>query len=294
MAAPQKVDSFGCSLNKLGGDFSITTGNLSFHRKLSREAALGRIALDASDRGFLIGLSRKGGHKRRIFNENKAADHVFDENSIYVRNLDEDYRADVDGSFDFFLLEISTPDLEHIAFNSDMKNVRGLSRTIAKSDPVLGGLTGALFAIAQNPIGRGLMVEQISAAIGIHLLHTYGDGASLASAARLFLSAKQEALAKDYLVSCLPGEPTIDEAACMCGLSRSTFIAAFQATTGLSPHRWLMNHRIGKAKLLLSSSALHLRDIAYASGFASVTDFTEIFIEENGVTPLIFRLSTRS
>jgi len=294
MAAPQKVDDFGCSLNKLGGDLSIATGNLQFHRKLSSGSALGRIALDASDRGFLIGLSRKGGHKRRIFNGHSAVDHLFEENSIYVRNLDEDYRADVNGSFDFFLLEISPPDLEHIAFNADMKNIRGLSRAVAKPDPILGGLTGALFTIAQNPFGSGLLVEQISAAIGIHVLQTYGDGASPASTARRYLSATQEALAKDYLVSCLPGEPTIDEAAGVCGLSRSAFITAFQETTGLTPHRWLINYRIGKAKLLLSSSVLHLNDVAHASGFASITHLTEIFTKEHGVTPLVFRSMTRS
>jgi len=97
--AAQAVDSFGCSLNKLGSDLTIATGNLSFHRKSSNETALGRISLDASDRGFLIGLSRTSGHQRRIFNGPRATNYVLDENSVYVRNFDEDYRADVDGSF---------------------------------------------------------------------------------------------------------------------------------------------------------------------------------------------------
>jgi len=62
-----------------------------------------------------------------------------------------------------------------------------------------------------------------------------------------------------------------------CGLSARHFARAFRQSTGIPPHRWLLNRRVERAKELLSNSQLALSDIALACGFADQSHFTRIF-----------------
>ncbi|CDM62561.1 MULTISPECIES: helix-turn-helix domain-containing protein [Rhizobium] len=290
MKSPAKTDAFGCQLGKLDDDRQIAGRNINFYRKASDAISLGQVSTSASDRGYLIGLSLMGGHKRRIFSEHHATFYDFEENSIYLRNFAEDYKADLKGSFSFILMEISSADLERIAHGADVSGIPDLTDAIAKPDPVLGGLARAMFSIQERAVLTSpLLVDQLSAAIGIHLLQTYGNRPTPLSGRRLLLSASQEAKAKDYLATALPGEASIDHAADACGLSRVAFIRAFHLTTGQSPHDWLMNHRISKARTMLLVSKMALSDIATACGFADIAEFTRIFVKATGIAPGAFR-----
>jgi AraC family transcriptional regulator len=61
------------------------------------------------------------------------------------------------------------------------------------------------------------------------------------------------------------------------GLSKAHFSRAFKVSTGLPPHRWLLDARIAKARELLIDSELPLAEIALAVGFADQPHFTRTF-----------------
>src|SRR4051794_36409469 len=62
------------------------------------------------------------------------------------------------------------------------------------------------------------------------------------------------------------------------------FARASSQSTGVSPHRWLVQHRIQCAKDLLRGDAL-LADSALRCGFADQSHFTRCFGREVGVSP---------
>lgn len=73
------------------------------------------------------------------------------------------------------------------------------------------------------------------------------------------------------------------------GLSLWHFARAFKATTGVSPHRYVMAYRIKRAKALLRSTQRPVTEIAHDCGFASSQHLATVFRRQVGVTPTAFR-----
>jgi AraC family transcriptional regulator len=85
----------------------------------------------------------------------------------------------------------------------------------------------------------------------------------------------------------------LEERAALAGLSAKHFARAFRQSTGVPPHRWLIERRIEHAKNLLITADLGLAEIALACGFADQSHFTAVFRRGTGVTPGAFRQETR-
>lgn len=290
-----KLDTFGCPLGSLDDSSHLLGGGIKFYRKSSVASPPGQVATPATNRGFLIGLSMHGGHRRRIFRNHHSTVHDFEENSVYVRDFADPYKAELSGRFNFILMEISNASLTQIADGAEVSNVTGLRNTVAEPDPVLAGLARALFSTIDSPLGTSaLFVDQISVAMGMHLLHKYAEGKSDAGATRRTLSRRGEAVAKDIIRSRLNGDISIDDMALECGLSRGTFIRAFRQTTGKTPHQWLTRQRIEKAQDLLLTSTMSLAEISFVCGFADQSHFTRVFASLTGATPGIWRRSRQS
>jgi AraC family transcriptional regulator len=73
------------------------------------------------------------------------------------------------------------------------------------------------------------------------------------------------------------------------GYSYTRFIHVFRAQTGLSPHRYIMQLRLSRAKRLMPNRSLTLLEIALESGFASHAHFTHAFREHFGCAPSQYR-----
>jgi AraC family transcriptional regulator len=78
---------------------------------------------------------------------------------------------------------------------------------------------------------------------------------------------------------------TVQEIATSLGLSTGFFNRAFKAAVGKTPHNYIIDRRISRARSLLRFSSLGLADIAAASGFASHAHMTAQFRSRLGITP---------
>lgn len=91
-----------------------------------------------------------------------------------------------------------------------------------------------------------------------------------------------------------------DQAADIAALARAaampvrTFRRRFRAAYGCSPHHWLADRRINKARDMLRENRLPLSEIALVLGFASQAHFTEAFRSALGITPGRYRASLRT
>lgn len=278
-------DSFGCPFDKLYRDQTVRGADISFFRKVTRELTLEQVMTPASDRGFAIGISTTNGHARRIFHEHHATTYEFTENSIYIRNLADPYKADLGGPFDFLLLEISPASLQRIAQESDLSGTASLDIKTASSDPVLANLVKMLIPALERPEHASqLFVDQLASAIGTHIVQQYGGHLVATKSARK-LSRAHEALAKNILLENLKGDIAILDVAKACNLSRGYFIHAFRETTGMTPYRWLQNARISRACELLRTSDMSLSEVPIVCGFADQSHFTRAFTSAVGASP---------
>lgn len=298
-SAPPPRDSFGCTVAGLDEDRRIDGAGLTFYRKKAQAAPRERVHTPANNRGYLLGLSLSGGHRRRILHEHHETMHEFDENSVYLRNFHDPYQADLSGSFDFVLLEVGHSAIERMADCADLSGVRELCAVGERADPVLGGLMAALFADMNGQLERSpLFVDQLSVAIGIHVAQHYGSASHRTTSGAAIkgrrLSARSLSIVQELMRSRLGGDLSIEELAEACHLSQGTFLRAFRQTLGITPFQWFLQQRLDRARDMLEFSSLTIGEIAVASGFADQSHFTRVFARATGASPGAWRRSRRA
>ena len=87
----------------------------------------------------------------------------------------------------------------------------------------------------------------------------------------------------------IPADHTIAKLAGVCGLSRSHFGRAFKASTGLTPHKWLLRLRVQRAAELLERTKDSISTIAVTCGFADQSHLTRVFHTVMGSSPAHWR-----
>ena len=100
---------------------------------------------------------------------------------------------------------------------------------------------------------------------------------------------KRVSRARDYLHSRYSTAVTLSEAATVACLSPFHFLRSFHAAFGVTPHQYLTQCRVNRAKFLLERTDLPLSDVALDSGFATSAAFSTIFGKETGVSPRRWR-----
>ena len=159
------------------------------------------------------------------------------------------------------------------------------------SDPAVRHLLCSLAPALARPSVEtsGLYADHVAQAFITHLASTYGDLRSRERALRGGLAPWQQRRARELIDARLDGALPLAELAQACRLSVRHFARAFRQSTGQSPHRWLTERRLEKARGLLESSARSLSEIAAETGFASQSHFTRIFTRRVGTSPGAWR-----
>ncbi|MFW5696558.1 MAG: AraC family transcriptional regulator [Phototrophicaceae bacterium] len=86
---------------------------------------------------------------------------------------------------------------------------------------------------------------------------------------------------------------TLERISREAGFSPFHFIRLFRAVYKLTPHQYLIQCRIAKAKQLLQGDELNVTEICYAVGFESLGSFSTLFRRTVGLTPSAYRKSAQ-
>jgi AraC family transcriptional regulator len=78
---------------------------------------------------------------------------------------------------------------------------------------------------------------------------------------------------------------SIRDMAAALDLSEGFFIRSFKAAVGKSPHSYLIDRRLARARDLIRNSPHDLREIALASGFSSHAHMSAAFRQRLGIAP---------
>jgi AraC-like DNA-binding protein/quercetin dioxygenase-like cupin family protein len=87
---------------------------------------------------------------------------------------------------------------------------------------------------------------------------------------------------------------TLEQVATLVHLSRSAFSKFFKRATGKTFSDYVNDIRIGNSCFMLCESDKAISEIAYETGFESLTYFNRVFLKKKGVTPKVFRLSFKN
>jgi AraC-like DNA-binding protein len=98
---------------------------------------------------------------------------------------------------------------------------------------------------------------------------------------------------KEYISGHLEKSIEVGTLADAAGLSLFHFARAFKQSTGETPHAYILERRLERARSLLSTSDLSHSEIARSTGFSDQSHFARVFRRRLGVSPSAFRWSKR-
>ncbi|WP_219837826.1 AraC family transcriptional regulator [Paenibacillus sp. R14(2021)] len=92
-----------------------------------------------------------------------------------------------------------------------------------------------------------------------------------------------------YIDSHMEGNLKVEEMAKASHLHPNYFIAYFKKHFGVSPLKYVSRKRADKAKILLATTTLSIKDIADQTGFKETNHFAKFFRKETGQSPTEYR-----
>lgn len=175
------------------------------------------------------------------------------------------------------------------ASDADVPSVPRLRFRCGVQDPLLTSAIHALEQELREPRELGtLYADAVSDFMALHLLRDNGS-ATIVAQRRGALSPRALQRVRERIEASIEHGVSLQALADQTSLSRTYFSAAFRESTGVSPHRYLTQRRLARARDLLCSTALSLAEVALRCGFSSQAHFTQYFHRESGVTPHQFR-----
>lgn len=179
--------------------------------------------------------------------------------------------------------------LQKIAADHGFASNSELEHRVIFQDPTILHVAQLLRSEALNGgIAGNLYVESLRNLLAVHLLRNHTRALVKPIEVGVLDGLKLKQL-KDYIEEHIGDELSIATLAALIPMSQFHFARAFKSAIGEPPHRYIMQRRIERSKVLLSVTTLSAAEIAYQVGFSNQSHFTAQFRKLVGVTPKQFR-----
>jgi AraC family transcriptional regulator len=179
---------------------------------------------------------------------------------------------------------------------SEIGSIRGEAQVLFRDSVVSDGSINVIAAtiraeIAHGLLGRDAMLESLVRQLVVTLLRSH---ISIRRTASIELSRagpvdRRLRRAIEFMHDNYSRELDLEEIASAAYLSEFHFARMFKQIAGVTPHSYLANLRLEKARKLLLETTLSISEIAANVGYQSQSHFTRVFRSVTGVTPRAFR-----
>lgn len=163
-------------------------------------------------------------------------------------------------------------------------------------DPLLHQLIERINSLVdRDDVVARLMHESLTETVRLHLSDRYGPRQAVTrrpAATAVSLDERTQAQLAEYLAEGLDSKISLAAMAEMAGMPIARFSKAFADAFHTTPHQYLLDRRITRAKTLLSTSPLMITEIATAVGFSTPSHFATAFKDRVGATPSEYRRQT--
>jgi AraC family transcriptional regulator len=158
----------------------------------------------------------------------------------------------------------------------------GLRQDLEFRDDELAGVVRAMAREVQEGCPHGaLYAESLSASVLLRVARTHGR----ARRERGLLTAAQLRRVDELIAAGAAGGPTLAALADAAGYSKAHFVRLFRRSTGMPPHRYVLQRRLERARRLIETTALPLAQVASEAGFSSQSHLNSAFVRCYGCTP---------
>jgi len=219
----------------------------------------------------------------------------FAANSVWAVNLIDEFSAYVFHPHESVCFYIPRAALNSLTYEEGIDCDTNLSCPHGIFEPTMVNLVNALLPAFDRPHeASAIFVDQVMIAVCVQLVEQYG-GRIHTSKAKIEggLTPTQALRAKELLANNLKGNLMVAEIAKECDIPQLQFIQAFKRTFGCTPHQWLQQRRVDKAKDMLENTTLSIGEIALLSGFADTRHLTRVFTVMVEMPPATWRRQIR-
>ncbi|MDM9379098.1 AraC family transcriptional regulator [Chlorogloeopsis sp. ULAP01] len=160
----------------------------------------------------------------------------------------------------------------------------------ASPDPLIQHIGLALKSELESVnTGSILYIDSLAVTLCLHLLKKYSKFLAAIPTYSEGLSQIRLRKAIEYIDENLDQDLSLVEIADVVQMSMYHFSRLFKQSTGLSPHQYVTNCRIEKAKRLLARTEEAINQISQQVGFQNQSHFTNVFRKHIGITPKAYR-----
>lgn len=99
--------------------------------------------------------------------------------------------------------------------------------------------------------------------------------------------------AREFIDQCFDHPLNLDQISEKACFSPYHFLRLFRRAFKITPHQYLIEKRIEKAKELLTSDDLRVTDVCFEVGFQSLGSFSSLFHKYVGHAPVTYRAKAR-
>jgi AraC family transcriptional regulator len=165
-----------------------------------------------------------------------------------------------------------------------------IPRFMSERDDLIQGIFSTLQSeLERIGIGGNLLVDSFKTALAIHLLRNYCTTSPKLSSYANGLSAAKLEVVTDYIRAHLDLDLKLTELSAIAQISPYHFLRLFKQSLGVTPHQYIVQQRLDRAKYLLQSSSLDISEIALRVGFCDSSHLTRCFKRILGQTPSQWR-----
>jgi AraC family transcriptional regulator len=160
---------------------------------------------------------------------------------------------------------------------------------MTEQDILIQGIFSALRQeLESGKIGGYLLIDSLKTTLAIHLLRNYCTTQPRISSYTDGLSKSNLQQVTEYINEHLHEDIKLIELAAIAQISPYHFLRLFKQSMGITPHQYILQRRIEKAKFLLQHSKLSIALVAVRVGFCDQSHLTQYFKRIVGVTPRQF------
>jgi AraC family transcriptional regulator len=157
---------------------------------------------------------------------------------------------------------------------------------LKEHDPIVTAAVAAITHEAQHQaLGSALYVEAVATQLAVHLLRNYASGTFREPNTKGRLSPTQVRRLREYIDGRLHERLNLETLAAVAGAGVWTLTRHFRESFGRTPHAYIIERRIDRARRLLAQSGLPIKEIALACGFADQAHMTRVFQAHLHTTP---------